>query len=56
MPEVKKFVIATDASFPPMEMVDENKNMVGFDIDLMNAIAEEMGFEVEFKNVAWDGI
>ena len=55
-PQVKKFVIATDASFPPMEFVDENKNIVGFDIDLMNAIAQEMGFEVEFKNTAWDGI
>jgi ABC-type amino acid transport substrate-binding protein len=31
---------ATDASFPPMEFVDENKNIVGFDIDLMNAIAK----------------
>ena len=53
----KKYVIATDAAFPPMEYVDENtKEIVGFDIDLMNAIAKEMGFEVEFKNTAWDGI
>ncbi|MBC7256824.1 MAG: basic amino acid ABC transporter substrate-binding protein, partial [Chloroflexi bacterium] len=51
-----KYVIATDAAFPPMEFVDENKNIVGFDIDLMNAIAKVMGFEVEFKNTAWDGI
>lgn len=51
-----KVVIATDAAFPPMQFVDENKNIVGFDIDMMNAIAEEMGFEVEFKNTAWDGI
>ncbi|MBC7315814.1 MAG: transporter substrate-binding domain-containing protein, partial [Chloroflexi bacterium] len=35
-----KYVIATDAAFPPMEFVDENKNIVGFDIDLMNAIAK----------------
>jgi len=51
-----KIVIATDATWPPMEMVDESKNIVGFDIDLMNAAAKAGGFEVEFKNTAWDGI
>ena len=51
-----KIVIATDATFPPMEIVDANKNIVGFDIDMMNAVAKVMGFEVEFKNTAWDGI
>jgi polar amino acid transport system substrate-binding protein len=51
-----KIVIATDATWPPMEMVDENKAIVGFDIDLMNAAAKAGGFEVEFKNTAWDGI
>ncbi|MCX7028874.1 MAG: basic amino acid ABC transporter substrate-binding protein [Spirochaetes bacterium] len=44
-----KIVIATD-------MVDESKNIVGFDIDLMTAAAKAGGFEVEFKNTAWDGI
>ncbi|MEN6479173.1 MAG: ABC transporter substrate-binding protein [Anaerolineales bacterium] len=54
--EVKTYVVATDAAFPPMEFVDENKNITGFDIDLLNAIADEMGFKVEYKNTAWDGI
>jgi len=54
--EGKKYIIATDATWPPMEFVDANKNIVGFDIDLMNAIAKAMGFEVEFRNTAWDGI
>ncbi len=54
--EPSKIVIATDATFPPMEMVDESKNIVGFDIDLMNAAAKAAGFIVEFKNTAWDGI
>jgi len=49
-------VVATDATWPPMEMVDENKEIVGFDIDLMKAAAEAGGFTVEFKNTAWDGI
>jgi len=49
-------VVATDATWPPMEMVDESKNIVGFDIDLLNAAAEAGGFTVEFRNTAWDGI
>jgi polar amino acid transport system substrate-binding protein len=51
-----KIVVAMDATWPPMEFIDENKNIVGYDIDLMNAIAEKAGLEVEYKNVAWDGI
>lgn len=49
-------VIATDATWPPMEYVNTDKEIVGFDIDLMKAIAEAEGFEVEFQNTAWDGI
>src|SRR4030065_1427929 len=54
--ETEKIVIATDATWPPMEMVDESKQIVGFDIDLMNAAAKEGKFAVEFRNTAWDGI
>jgi polar amino acid transport system substrate-binding protein len=54
--EALHIVIATDATWPPMEMVDENKEIVGFDIDLMAAIAEAGGFTYEFRNTAWDGI
>jgi polar amino acid transport system substrate-binding protein len=54
--EAGKIVIATDATWPPMEMVDESKNIVGFDIDLMTAAAKAGGFTVEFKNTAWEGI
>ncbi|MBN2324221.1 MAG: basic amino acid ABC transporter substrate-binding protein [Spirochaetes bacterium] len=50
-------VIATDATWPPMEYVDaSSKKIVGFDIDLMAEIAKAGGFTYEFKNTAWDGI
>lgn len=51
-----KIVIATDATWPPMEYINENKEIIGFDIDLMTLIAKEGGFEIEFKSTAWDGI
>jgi polar amino acid transport system substrate-binding protein len=53
---VKTVTVATDATWPPMEMVDANKQIVGYDIDFMNAVAKEAGFKVVFKNTAWDGI
>lgn len=50
-------VVATDATWPPMEFIDEKtKEIIGFDVDLMKAIAKAAGFSVEFKNTAWDGI
>jgi len=50
-----KITVATDATWPPFEYVDETtKEIVGFDIDLMNAIAKEAGLEVEYINVGWD--
>jgi len=54
--EAMHIVVATDATWPPMEFVNEEKEIVGFDIDLMKAAAEEAGFTVEFKNTQWDGI
>lgn len=53
---LRKIVIATDATWAPMEFVNEKKQIVGFDIDLLNAAAKEGNFEVEFVNTAWDGI
>jgi polar amino acid transport system substrate-binding protein len=52
----REVTVATDATWPPMEMVDASKKIVGFDIDFLSAVAKEAGFRVVFKNTAWDGI
>lgn len=47
--------IATDATFPPFEMVDEaTKQLTGFDIDLMKAIAQKANIKYEFVNLPFD--
>lgn len=47
--------IATDATWPPFEYVDEETmDIVGFDIDLIKAIADEAGLDIEILNVSWD--
>lgn len=54
--EEEVITIASDATWPPMEFIDENSELVGFDVDLINAIAEETGLTIELQNTAWDGI
>jgi polar amino acid transport system substrate-binding protein len=49
-------VIASDATWPPMEFLNENKEIIGFDVDMLKAAAEAGGFEIEIVNTAWDGI
>ena len=49
-------VFATDATWPPMEFVDNQKQVVGYAIDFVTAAGKEAGFTPVFKNTAWDGI
>ena len=52
----KPLIVASDATWPPIEMLDQNKNVVGYSIDYLKAVAKEAGLNVEFRNTAWDGI
>ena len=52
----EKFIVATDCTWPPMEMLDANKQPIGFDVDFITAVGEAAGFEVDVRNIAWDGI
>ncbi|MCZ7679404.1 MAG: transporter substrate-binding domain-containing protein [Sandaracinaceae bacterium] len=54
--ELGVVTVGLNAEYPPFEYVDENNEIVGFDPDLMNAIAERAGFEIEWVNTRWDGI
>ena len=50
-----KIKIGTDATFPPFETVDEKtKEITGFDVDLIKAVAAKVGLEVEIINVGFD--
>ena len=53
--KAKVIRVATDITWPPFESVSEQtKDIEGFDIDLMNTIAEKENLETDFVNVAWD--
>ncbi len=50
----KKFVIAMDTVYAPFEYTDESGNFVGIDVDILNAVAEDQGFEVEINSLGFD--
>ena len=52
--EKDTLVVGLDDTFAPMGFRDEQGNLVGFDIDLANAVGEELGMAVEFKPIDWD--
>ena len=48
--------IGMNAEYPPFEFVNEDGEITGFDVELIDAIAEEAGFDYELVNTRWDGI
>ncbi|WP_066569366.1 basic amino acid ABC transporter substrate-binding protein [Snodgrassella sp. CFCC 13594] len=52
----KTYNVAMNANFPPFESTSTNGEIVGFDVDLMNAIAKQAGIKITYKNQPWDGI
>ncbi len=48
--------VATDATYPPFEMLDANKNIIGYDIDLITEVCKLVNCKLDIKSTAWDGI
>lgn len=51
-----KIVVGTNAEYEPFEYLDENGELAGFDIELMNAIAEKAELEIEWVDMAFDSL
>ncbi|WP_318509012.1 basic amino acid ABC transporter substrate-binding protein [Bacillus sp. T3] len=51
----KTLRVVTAAEYAPFEYMDKGE-IVGFDVDLINAVAKEAGYEVQMDNVGWDPI
>ena len=49
--------VAMEIGYPPMEYFDKDGTTpIGFDVEMSKAIADYLGLEVEYVDVAWDGI
>nr|WP_321498571.1 basic amino acid ABC transporter substrate-binding protein [uncultured Methanolobus sp.] len=56
--DVPTYIVGTEPYFPPFEYADENNSneIIGFDVDLINAIAEDQGFNIEWKDLEFDAL
>jgi polar amino acid transport system substrate-binding protein len=52
----KVYVVGTDAAYAPFESQNEKGEIVGFDIEVVQAVAKKAGIEVKFVNTPWEGI
>lgn len=48
------YIIATDTTFAPFEFQNEAGDYVGIDIELLDAIAEDQGFEYELQTLGFN--
>jgi polar amino acid transport system substrate-binding protein len=52
-----KLVIGTDSSYPPNEFLDtDGKTVIGWDVDLFNAVAAKLGLKTEWQSAVFDAI
>jgi ABC-type amino acid transport substrate-binding protein len=56
--ETKVLKMGTSADYPPFEYVETAKSdeIIGFDVDLANLIADELGYKVEVKDMDFNGL
>jgi ABC-type amino acid transport substrate-binding protein len=48
--------VGTDPTWPPYQMLDDNNNIVGFEVDIANECAERLGLTIEWNDVSFDSI
>ena len=51
--EKGKLIMSTNAAFPPYEMTDDDGNYIGIDVEIAEAIAKELGLELEINNMGF---
>lgn len=49
-------IVGSDTTYPPFETVNDAGEIVGFDVDVVNAICERVNCQPEFQTYAWDGL
>lgn len=48
--------VGTDAAYAPFEYIDKNGKYAGFDMELIQMVADELKMKLELQNIGWDGI
>lgn len=55
-PAAKVYVVGTDAVYAPFESQNDKGEIIGFDIDMLQAVADKAGIQVKFVNTPWEGM
>lgn len=48
------FILGLDATFAPMGFINDNNQIVGFDIDIAREVTERLGVELVLQSIDWD--
>lgn len=51
-----KLIVTTEATYPPFEFQDENGEIIGLDAKLAQALADELGVELEIQNIDFNSV
>jgi polar amino acid transport system substrate-binding protein len=52
-----KLLVGTDSTYAPSEFLDsDGKTVIGFDVDLFNAVAGKLGLKTEWQSATFDSI
>src|SRR5512139_2498596 len=54
--KTKVIKVGTDPTWPPYQLRDANGKIVGFEVDLADAVAAKLGLTIEWNDVAFDNI
>ena len=49
-----RLVLGVDANFPPMSFVEEDEDLVGFDVDMFREVCKRLGVELIRRSIDWD--
>ena len=48
--------VGTEGTYSPYSYHDDNDELVGYDVELLQAVGEKLGVDVEFTESKWDGL
>lgn len=51
-----EYVVGADGAYAPFASENEQKELVGFDVDIMKAVADKAGIQIKIVNTPFDGM
>ncbi|BCL75388.1 basic amino acid ABC transporter substrate-binding protein [Jeongeupia sp. HS-3] len=52
----RTYIAGAEATFAPFESLNQKREVVGFDADIIAAIAKKAGLDIKMVNTPWEGI